>query len=126
MLPQLKASQFVAEPAKRDSAPACAFGTALVRNVDPDAVVAFLRLADALIKDSATFAQQLKQASELAAKHDTIVTFGIRPNLASTCYRLSRRPGAALPGEHGCAAPFFQRGEILWRSSDAWRGRNRT
>ena len=83
VLPQLKAHQFVAEPAKRDTAPACALGTALARNLDPDAVVVFLP-ADALIKDAATFAQQLKQASELAAKHDTIVTFGIRPGHAST------------------------------------------
>ena len=64
VLPQLKAHQFVAEPAKRDTAPACALGTALVRNLDPDAVVVFLP-ADALIKDAATFAAQLKQASDL-------------------------------------------------------------
>jgi len=104
VLPHLKPHQFVAEPAKRDTAPACAFGTALVRNIDPDAVVAFLA-SDALIKDSATFAQQLKQASELAAKHDTIVTFGIRPNLASTRFGYLEA-GSALP-ESTAGCPFF-------------------
>ena len=104
VLPRLKASQFIAEPAKRDTAPACALGTALVRNLDPDAVVVFLP-ADALIKDAATFAQQLQQASELAAKHDTIVTFGIRPAHASTRFGYLEA-GAALP-ESNATCPFF-------------------
>src|ERR1700677_2029834 len=95
VLPQLAAHQFIAEPAKRDTAPACALGTALVRAIDPDAVVVFLP-ADALIKDSATFATQLTQAAELAAKHDTIVTFGIRPDHASTRFGYLQA-GAALP-----------------------------
>ena len=45
LLPHLKPEQFIAEPAKRDTAPACALGTALVRNLDPDAVVVFLPAA---------------------------------------------------------------------------------
>src|ERR1700722_19003753 len=38
-VPQLRPEQFIAEPAKRDTAPACALGTALVRSLDPEAVV---------------------------------------------------------------------------------------
>ena len=104
VLPHLKAHQFIAEPAKRDTAPACALGTALVRNLDPEAVVVFLP-ADALIKDAATFAGQLKEASALAAKHDTIVTFGIRPDHASTRFGYLEA-GAALP-ESKATCPFF-------------------
>ena len=66
-VPHLSPAQFIAEPAKRDTAPACALGTALVRRLDPEAVVVFLP-ADALIKDAATFAKQLKAASALAAR----------------------------------------------------------
>jgi mannose-1-phosphate guanylyltransferase len=105
VLPQLKAHQFIAEPAKRDTAPACALGTALVRSLDPEAVVVFLP-ADALIKDAATFALQLKQASELAAKQDTIVTFGIRPTEPSTRFGYLEA-GQALP-ESTATCPFFQ------------------
>ena len=115
VLPHLKAQQFIAEPAKRDTAPACALGTALVRNLDPDAVVVFLP-ADALIKDAATFARSSSRLAELAAKHDTIVTFGIRPDHASTRFGYLRgRRGVAgkqrgvsvfsceeLCGEAGC------------------------
>ena len=104
VLPHLKPHQFIAEPAKRDTAPACALGTALVRSLDPEAVVVFLP-ADALIKDAATFAGQLKQASDLAAKHDTIVTFGIRPDHASTRFGYLAA-GAALP-ESSATCPFF-------------------
>jgi len=102
--PQLKPHQFIAEPAKRDTAPACALGTALVRSIDPDAVVVFLP-ADALIKDAATFADQLKKASALAAKHDTIVTFGIRPDHASTRFGYLEA-GQALE-ESTTSCPFF-------------------
>jgi mannose-1-phosphate guanylyltransferase len=105
VLPHLKAHQFIAEPAKRDTAPACALGTALVRSLDPEAVVVFLP-ADALIKDAATFGAQLKQASELAAKYDSIVTFGIRPDHASTRFGYLEA-GAALP-ETTAACPFFK------------------
>ena len=105
VLPHLKAHQFIAEPAKRDTAPACALGTALVRNLDAEAVVVFLP-ADALIKDAETFAGQLKAASELAAKHDTIVTFGIRPDHASTRFGYLEA-GAAL-AESSATCPFFK------------------
>jgi mannose-1-phosphate guanylyltransferase len=104
VLPQLKANQFIAEPAKRDTAPACALGTALVRNLDPEAVVVFLP-ADALIKDAATFAEQLKAAAAIAAKDDTIVTFGIRPTEASTRFGYLEA-GAALAGSTA-TCPFF-------------------
>src|SRR5271163_1285267 len=104
VLPHLKPHQFIAEPAKRDTAPACALGTALVRAIDPEAVVVFLP-ADALIKDAATFAGQLTQASALAAKHDTIVTFGIRPDQASTRFGYLEAGRALVESTAGC--PFF-------------------
>jgi mannose-1-phosphate guanylyltransferase len=104
VLPHLQPRQFIAEPAKRDTAPACALGTALVRSLDPDAVVVFLP-ADALIKDAVTFSAQLKEASDLAAKRDTIVTFGIRPDHPSTRFGYLQA-GAALP-ESTAACPFF-------------------
>ena len=105
VLPHLKPRQFIAEPAKRDTAPACALGTALVRAIDPEAVAVFLP-ADALIHDATTFAQQLRHACDLAARHDTIVTFGIRPAHASTRFGYLEA-GAALP-ESTAICPFFQ------------------
>jgi mannose-1-phosphate guanylyltransferase len=129
VLPQLRRHQFVAEPAKRDTAPACAFGTALVRRLDPDAVVIFLP-ADALIKDAATFAKQLKQAAALAAKTGSIVTFGIKPDQPSTRFGYLEA-GAALPKTKGAfvrvkrfvekpdaakARAYLRRGNYFWNA----------
>jgi mannose-1-phosphate guanylyltransferase len=129
VLPHLAAHQFVAEPAKRDTAPACALGTALARRLDPEAVVIFLP-ADALIKDAATFARQLKSAAAIAARHDTIVTFGIRPDQPSTRFGYLES-GRAWPGTKGeflrvtrfvekpdlkRARQYLRRGNYLWNA----------
>ena len=116
-VPHLPAAQFIAEPAKRDTAPACALGTALVRRLDPDAVVVFLP-ADALIKDAAGFAAQLEKASALAARDDVIVTFGIRPDHAST--RFGYLEAGAPLKESGADCPFF-RAERFVEKPDAAR-----
>lgn len=134
-VPHLSPSQFIAEPAKRDTAPACALGTALVRRLDPEAVVVFLP-ADALIKDDATFAKQLKAASALAARQETIVTFGIRPDHPSTRFgyleagkalkekgffeakRFVEKPNAARAKTYYKAGHFFwNAGIFLWKAS---------
>jgi len=107
---QLPPAQFIAEPAKRDTAPACALGTALVRRLEPDAVVVFLP-ADALIKDAATFAAQLRKASALAARDEVIVTFGIRPSHPSTRFGYLEA-GANLP-QSAADCPFFQVGRFV-------------
>jgi mannose-1-phosphate guanylyltransferase len=137
-VPHLPPAQFIAEPAKRDTAPACALGTALVRRLDPDAVVVFLP-ADALIKNAGTFAAQLEKASALAAKDDVIVTFGIRPDHASTRFgyleagtalpsssadcplfqvnRFVEKPDAARAAEYLASGRFFwNAGIFLWRT----------
>jgi mannose-1-phosphate guanylyltransferase len=104
ILAHFKPCQFVAEPAKRDTASACALGTALVRSLDPEAVVVFLP-ADALIRDDMNFASQLQQASSLAAEEDVIVTFGIRPAGPSTRFGYLEA-GAALP-QTTAGCPLF-------------------
>lgn len=77
-LPFLSPAQIVAEPEKRDTAPAAALATGLVRARNRDAVMALLP-ADHLIKDTARLAQQLKAALARAAGSDALLTFAIRP-----------------------------------------------
>ena len=104
VLPELKAHQFIAEPAKRDTAPACALGTALVRNLDPDAVVVFLP-ADALIHDAATFARSSSKppSSPRSTTPSSRLAFAPRtPRPASAIWKPAPRcPKAPRP------APFF-------------------
>jgi mannose-1-phosphate guanylyltransferase len=79
----LPPANIIAEPAKRDTAPACALATAIARSVDPRAVCAFLP-ADAMIHNEGAFRDQLAQAFDLAEKHPAIVTFGIPPTMPAT------------------------------------------
>lgn len=63
-LPFLPPDQIVAEPARRDTAPAAALATALIRQRDPDAVMGLFP-ADAFIRDADAFARQLRAAFAL-------------------------------------------------------------
>ncbi|HYD84357.1 MAG TPA: sugar phosphate nucleotidyltransferase [Opitutus sp.] len=81
-LPFLAPEQIVAEPAKRDTAPAAALATGLVRARNPNAVMALLP-ADALIKNHARLAQQLAAALARAATTDALLTFAIKPTYPS-------------------------------------------
>jgi mannose-1-phosphate guanylyltransferase len=78
------AAQIVAEPAKRDTAPAAALATALVRaRGGEDAALALLP-ADAFITDTKVFARQLAAALPRAAKSDAILTIAIKPDHPAT------------------------------------------
>jgi len=81
-LPFLAAEQIVAEPAKRDTAPAAALATGLVRARNPNAVLALLP-ADALIKNHARLAEQMASALARAATTEALLTFAIKPTYAS-------------------------------------------
>jgi mannose-1-phosphate guanylyltransferase len=82
-LPMLKAEQIVAEPAKRDTAPAAALAVALVRSRDPKAVMALLS-SDALIHQGKRCGQQIGAALLHATKTNALLTVGIPPTFAST------------------------------------------
>lgn len=83
VLPEVPPAQVVAEPARRDTAPAAALATALVRARDPKAVVAVLA-ADAYIRDRGRFAAQLASALAWTARNDSLLTFAIRPTHPAT------------------------------------------
>lgn len=84
-VPSLPKEQFIAEPAKRDTAPAAAFATAIARARRVDAVVALLP-ADAMIHDSATYQRQLSDAALNASASNALFTFSIPPTFAATGY----------------------------------------
>jgi mannose-1-phosphate guanylyltransferase len=88
-LPAFPRGQIIAEPAKRDTAPAAALATGLVRARRPDGVVALLP-ADALIKNPVRFAEQLRQAFSWAAAEGNagsgygLLTFAVPPTYPAT------------------------------------------
>jgi mannose-1-phosphate guanylyltransferase len=82
-LPFLPPGNIIAEPEKRDTAPACALATGFARARDPEAVCALLP-ADAMIHNVAVFQKQLAAAVPLAASRDAMVLFGISPTYPAT------------------------------------------
>jgi mannose-1-phosphate guanylyltransferase len=84
-VPFLPFANIVAEPVKRDTAPACALATALAVVEDPEAVCVVLP-ADAMIHDGPAFRAALRVAVEAALGTGAILTLGIPPRFAATGY----------------------------------------
>ncbi len=82
-LPFLPSENILAEPEKRDTAPACALATGLARARDPKAVCALLP-ADAIIHNIPVYQGQLADAARLAGGRDALVAFAIPPIGAAT------------------------------------------
>lgn len=83
-VPFLPVLNIIAEPAKRDTAPACALATAIARSLHPEAICVVLP-ADAMIHDVAKFRARLADAIE-ASESGAIVTLGIPPTFPATGY----------------------------------------
>lgn len=97
------AAQIVAEPAKRDTAPAAALATALVRARGGDGAALALLPADAYIADREGFGRQLAAALPRAAATEAILTIAITPDHAATGFgylemgtELARNEGGVL------------------------------
>jgi mannose-1-phosphate guanylyltransferase len=90
-LPRFPGGQIIGEPAKRDTAPAAALATGLVRARNPDGIVALLP-ADALIGNTKRFGEQLLQAFKWAGGAGTdagsrsLLTFAIPATYPATGY----------------------------------------
>lgn len=95
----LPAENIIAEPAKRDTAAAASLATGLVRARDPKGVLALLP-ADSYIRDTATFAKQLRQGLNRASQTTALLTFAIRPTHAATSFGYLKL-GEDVPGGDG-------------------------
>jgi mannose-1-phosphate guanylyltransferase len=106
-LPFLPPEQIIAEPAKRDTAPAAALATGLVRARDPAGVLALLP-ADALIKDTATFARQLASVLQRAGRGEALLTFAIKPTYPATGFGYLEM-AESLGGGFRCVKRFVEK-----------------
>lgn len=96
----IPAEQIIAEPAKRDTAPAAALATALVRARGGENATLALLPADAFIGDTKSFGRQLAAALPRAAQSGTILTIAIKPDHPATGFgylemgdELAKSPG---------------------------------
>lgn len=117
-LPQVPASNFLAEPAPRNTAPCIAWATATIRRRDPEAVIAVLS-ADHLAEDETLFHQAIDHALRVA-ESGTITTIGLVPNRPETGYGYLELGAARSDGAHEVARfvekPDRVRADIMVRS----------
>lgn len=106
-LPQLPAANIVAEPAKRDTAPAIALGIGIIAARDPEAVMIVLP-ADHLVQDAASFRALLGAAAEVAALEDALVTVGIKPTWPCPSYGYIERGKASEIAGRKFHDPVFE------------------
>jgi mannose-1-phosphate guanylyltransferase len=83
MFPKIPGSNFVVEPAARNTAPSLMLATARIFLENPGAVVAVLP-ADHLIRDPKKFLEKLAAAVAAASEDRVVVTFGIPPTYPAT------------------------------------------
>jgi len=91
----LPADNFLAEPARRDTAPAVALGIGMVAARDPQALMMVLP-ADQLIRDAAAFRKVMHDALEVAEHTDGLVTIGIQPTWPCPSFGYIERGDAAV------------------------------
>ncbi len=94
LLPDLPTKNIVAEPAKRDTAPAVALGIGLIANKDPEATMVILP-SDQLITDVAAFQSVIRDSFRAAEDGKALVTVGIKPTWACPSYGYVERGAPA-------------------------------
>jgi mannose-1-phosphate guanylyltransferase len=120
-LPFLPTEQIIIEPAKRDTAPVAALATAIAKSRCPSATVALLT-ADALIKDTATFQEQLLAAFRYASQNAALVTFSITATYPATGFgylKLGQSSGSEfIEVEEFVEKPVLSLAEKYFNSGD--------
>lgn len=102
----LPAENIVAEPAKRDTAPAVALGIGLIAARDPEAIMMVLP-SDQLITNTAAYQSVMRDAVTIAGKCDGLVTIGIKPTWACPSYGyIERGARASITGLNCENFPF--------------------
>lgn len=80
-LPELPAANVIGEPMRRDTGAAIALGVGFAGR----GVIGFFS-SDQMVANPAGFRKTVKRAVALAARRDSIVTIGIRPDYPATCF----------------------------------------
>ncbi len=91
-VPELPPANIVAEPARRDTAPAVSLGVALIAAQDPSANMIVIP-SDSLILDDGAFRSLAEDALNLASTEKALMTIGIRPTWACPSYGYIERAG---------------------------------
>ncbi len=124
-LPELKESQVLAEPMRKNTTPCIAYGCHKIAKLNPDAVVV-VSPADHLILNEADFQQTILKAAEYARSQDKLITLGITPTRPETGYGYIQFLESKTPlkkvktftekPELTLAKKFLDSGDFVWNA----------
>ena len=128
-IPGIPSTQIIAEPCRRDTAPAIALGASLIAARDPEANMMVLP-SDQLIQDIASFQSLMRDALAIASRETALITMGIKPTWPCPSYGYIEM-GDIVPGTtHTCrlvqqfrekpdsatAATYLAHGGFCWNA----------
>jgi len=125
-LPELKESQILLEPQRRNTAPCIAFAANRIRSINPHANMV-VAPSDHLILKEQDFLQRINEGLSFVGNHKTLLTLGMKPNRPETGYgyiqigtekidnvskvkTFTEKPNLEL------AKVFLESGEFMWNS----------
>ncbi len=84
-LPELKESQILLEPLRRNTAPCIAYACYKIQKINPDANI-IVAPSDHHIQQVDVFLEEIKKGLEFVRHNDALLTLGIRPSRPETGY----------------------------------------
>ena len=129
-LPELKESQILLEPLRRNTAPCIAYACHKIQKVDPNANI-IVAPSDHYIQQEEAFLEELRKGLEFVEDNDALLTLGIKPSRPETGYGYIQIESSKAIGEvenlHKVktftekpdlqlAKIFLESGEFFWNS----------
>lgn len=90
LLPRIPAANILREPVGRNTAPCIALAAYAIARKDPEAIMVVLP-ADHVISPAREFRRTIRAAAEQAARSDSLITIGIKPDFPSMGYGYIKR-----------------------------------
>ncbi len=125
-VPELKPSQILLEPLRRNTAPCIAYASYHINSINPNANI-IVAPSDHLILLEDEFASILNKALDFVDKNPQLLTLGIKPNRPETGYGYIQIDEEKVDGinkvkvftekpNYDLAKIFYESGEFLWNS----------
>ncbi len=125
-LPELKDSQLLLEPIRRNTAPAIAYASFRINAIDPDANIV-VAPSDHLIVNTDEFVADIEKGLDFVEKNKVLLTLGIKPSRPETGYGYIQVSEEVTGGIHKVKAftekpnlelarKFVDSGEFVWNS----------
>lgn len=126
----VRPDRVITEPFRRNTAPCIAYGTFIILNENPDAVIV-VTPADHIIENEVEFRTTINKGFDFALKNDALITIGIKPDKPDTGYgyiqidkndsfkgndTLGKVKAFTEKPDLNTAISFIKSGEFYWNS----------